>query len=83
MRAKTVETLTDQAFTGAPTAIDAQQCLVKFHDSPQKSLHASYVKSSAASCRPNTINQQAPTAVSLHSPPKIEQASTSILLAKY
>lgn len=38
MRAKTVETLTDQAFTGAPTAIDALQCLVRFHDSPQKSL---------------------------------------------
>ena len=38
MRARAVETLTDQAFTGAPTANDALQCLVRFHDSPQKSL---------------------------------------------
>ena len=50
MRAKTVETLTDQAFTGAPTAIDAQQCLVRFYNSPQNSLTDF---SSAASCRPS------------------------------
>ena len=38
MHAKTIETLTDQAFMRAPTAIAAQLCLVSFHDSPQNSL---------------------------------------------